>query len=144
MVERLFLEEACARRIGEPWSAVPNHSKKVSRYRRARVWTGINVVPASIAFGSAAYFEFQEVFPGHCCPNVRIGVKSAVLSVGRSLPVCPQLRTFSAPVGMSQRCQNRNRPLRQALGAFSYRPGGYVVLRYQNFQNFAFWQGRTE
>src|SRR4029077_18231239 len=44
-----------------------------SRYRRARVWTGINVVPPSIAFGSAAYFEFQEVFPGHCCPNVRIG-----------------------------------------------------------------------
>jgi len=33
--------------------------------------------------------------------------RSAVLSVGRSLPVCPQLRTFSAPVGMSQRCQQR-------------------------------------
>jgi len=24
------------------------------------------------------------------------------LSVGRSLPICPQLRTFSVPVGMSQ------------------------------------------
>jgi hypothetical protein len=29
------------------------------------------------------------------------------LTARRSLPVCPQLRTFSAPVGMSQTCQFR-------------------------------------
>jgi hypothetical protein len=34
-----------------------------------------------------------------------VRVKSVILSVGGSLPVCTQLRTFSAPVGMSQRCQ---------------------------------------
>jgi hypothetical protein len=38
----------------------------------------------------------------HGCP---VGVYRANLSVSRSLPVCPQLRTFSAPIGMSQRCQ---------------------------------------
>jgi hypothetical protein len=36
-----------------------------------------------------------------------LGVKSAVFRVGRSLPVSPQLRTFSASVGRSQRCQTR-------------------------------------
>jgi hypothetical protein len=35
-------------------------------------------------------------------------VKSVVLTVGRPLPVCPDQRTFSAPAGMSQRCQFRN------------------------------------
>ena len=71
MVERLFWRRLArpANRRALECGAEP--LKKVSGYRRARVWTGINVVPASIAFGSAAYFEFQEVFPGHCCPNVR-------------------------------------------------------------------------
>src|SRR5258706_9889038 len=38
------------------------------------------------------------------CP---LGVKSALLSFGRSLPVCPYQQTFSRAVGMSQRCQTR-------------------------------------
>src|SRR6476660_927223 len=50
------------RRIGGAWGAGAEPLKKVSRHRRARVWTRINVVPASIAFGSSAHFEFQEVF----------------------------------------------------------------------------------
>jgi hypothetical protein len=37
--------------------------------------------------------------------EVRFGGIRDVLSGGRSLPVCSQLRTFSAPVGMSQRCR---------------------------------------
>jgi hypothetical protein len=32
-------------------------------------------------------------------------VKSDVLTVDGQLPVCPDQRTFSAPVGMFQRCQ---------------------------------------
>src|ERR1700733_10607194 len=50
----------------------------------------------------ASKFAFN---PTTCRGPVR--VKSVILSVGGSLPVCPQLRTFSAPVGMSQRCQLR-------------------------------------
>ena len=34
-------------------------------------------------------------------------VNRVTLTAVRSLPVCPQLRTFSAPVGKSQRCQFR-------------------------------------
>src|SRR5712671_4755946 len=44
--------------------------------------------------------------PSSCV--VRNGsVKSDVLTVSRSLPVYPDQRTFSEPVGMSQRCQHR-------------------------------------
>ena len=46
----------------------------------------------------------------------RLGVKSAVLTVDRSLPVYPDQRTFPRVVGMSQRCQCtkslRSSPLR--------------------------------
>jgi hypothetical protein len=35
----------------------------------------------------------------------QLWIKSAVLSFGRSLPVCPYQQTFSRSVGMSQRCQ---------------------------------------
>jgi len=38
------------------------------------------------------------------CP---LWVKSIVLTVGQPSPVCPDQRTFSAPAGMSQRCQKR-------------------------------------
>jgi hypothetical protein len=34
-------------------------------------------------------------------------VISVALIMGLSLLVCPQLRTFSAPVGLSQRCQQK-------------------------------------
>jgi hypothetical protein len=37
-----------------------------------------------------------------------IWVKSAVLTVGQSLPIFLDQRTFSGEVGTSQRCQNRN------------------------------------
>jgi hypothetical protein len=37
--------------------------------------------------------------------DVRFGVKSAVLTVGQSLPIYPEKRTSSRPVGMSQMCQ---------------------------------------
>src|SRR5258708_21058704 len=53
-------------------------------------------------------------------------VKSDGLTVGLSLPLCPQLRTFSATVGMSQTCQKRKWSdvrLRQCLATrFSWQP----------------------
>jgi hypothetical protein len=36
------------------------------------------------------------------------------LSVGRSLPICPQLRTFSAHIGMSQMCHGTELALCEA------------------------------
>ena len=44
-------------------------------------------------------------------------VKSAVLTVDRSLPVYPDQRTFQERSGMSQRCQQRTRHLTSTLGA---------------------------
>jgi hypothetical protein len=41
---------------------------------------------------------------------VETTVKSAILTVGRSLPVCPDQRTFAGCVGMSQRCHERTMP----------------------------------
>ena len=39
--------------------------------------------------------------------DVRFGVKSAVLTVGQSLPIYPDKQTFSETVGMSQMGQNQ-------------------------------------
>src|ERR1700737_2495515 len=41
------------------------------------------------------------------CPECRLWVKSAVLTVRRQLPA-PHKQTLSESVGMSQRCQKRN------------------------------------
>ena len=58
-----------------------------------------------------------------CCGDNSIDMgQSVVLSVGRSLPVSPQLRTFSAPVGMSQRCRFCCKSRLQRIGAVVVEP----------------------
>ena len=56
-----------------------------------------------------------------------VRVNRVSLTIGRSLPVYPDKRTFSAPVGMSQRCQStkslRSSPLR---GGKSRETGGQL------------------
>jgi hypothetical protein len=52
-------------------------------------------------------------------------IKSAVLTVGRSLPVFPDQRTFSVSVGMSQRCHKRS--FDQPRLARSGRDGGTTI-----------------
>jgi hypothetical protein len=59
--------------------------------------------------------QFDEIFLQRAAgPYIR--VKSAILTAGQPLPICPDQRTFSAPVGMSQTCQGtkslRSSPLR--------------------------------
>ena len=55
-----------------------------------------------------AYLTIET--PVVACPlrvQIVYWIKSAVLTVGRSLPVYPDKQTFSEPVCMSQRCQFR-------------------------------------
>src|SRR5882757_5749387 len=47
------------------------------------------------------------VLPNATAPHLD-STKRVVLSVGRSLPVRPQLLTFLAPVGMSQTCHKQS------------------------------------
>ena len=57
--------------------------------------------PATNDSDSAALLKSLMVYTGKCL----LGVKSVVLTVGRSLPVFPDKQTFLESVGMSQRCQ---------------------------------------
>jgi hypothetical protein len=62
---------------------------------------------------------FREVITSNIIrlsTNVGIGSKAPALTVGRSLPVYPDNRTFSAPVGMSQKWQRRESSPRIQLG----------------------------
>ncbi len=49
--------------------------------------------------------------------DVSFGSKSDVLTVSRLLPVYPDQRTFSEPVGMAQRCQKRKWASSCGIGA---------------------------
>ncbi len=54
--------------------------------------------------------QFDEIFLQRTAgPYIR--VKSAVLTLRQSLPVCPDKQTFSENCGMSQRCQCRKSPV---------------------------------
>ena len=50
--------------------------------------------------------QFDEIFLQRTA-GPYIGVNRVVPTVRRSLPVYPDKQTFSVPVGMSQKCQNR-------------------------------------
>src|SRR5260370_41916929 len=54
----------------------------------------------------------RYVLPNATAPHLD-STKSAVLSFGRSLPVCPYQQTFSGSVGMSRRCQVRTQASQQ-------------------------------
>jgi hypothetical protein len=47
--------------------------------------------------------------------DVRFRVKSAVLTVGESLPIYPDKQTFSESDGMSQMCQQRKSTIHIAM-----------------------------
>src|SRR6266852_5748747 len=57
----------------------------------------------------------RYVLPNATAPHLD-STKSAVLSVGRSLPVRPDHRTSSVWAATSQRCQNRTCPIVSARG----------------------------
>src|SRR5450755_2911458 len=67
---------------------------------------------ASTTITGASYTKLLT-FPRYVLPNATASHLDStirvVLTVGQPLPVCLQLRTFPAHVGMSQRCQQRTR-----------------------------------
>src|SRR3979409_1737334 len=58
------------------------------------------------------YFATAAV---HRKGRLPVWVKSAVLAVRRSLPVCPDEQTFSESIGMSQTCHERTHALTKHL-----------------------------
>src|ERR1700687_345851 len=85
----------------------------LTRQTRSAASAYVGEITASTAQTSTARLISNSTFvallhlttPHEECPR---RVKSAVLRVGQSFPVCPQLRTFSAPLGMSQRCHEQS------------------------------------
>jgi hypothetical protein len=77
---------------------------------------GVAVATATQAMIQAAVDRRAMLHPEQCCDQCLKWVKSAVLTVGRSLPIFLDQRTFSGEVGMSQRCHCtkslRSSPLR--------------------------------